>query len=159
MRINKNAPIFEKSKIKLKTNSSNKDDQNKNNSNSNKNSINKIFQPETQKETNDLSSPAPSFLCQSNLKKINKNKLHEMFEVEIDKEYFRLFFYINEEDNLVIELIPKNGNLPFSYKNIFNSEKFYKINKIFMELKTIEKIGEKIINLFKKGKAIKVYFI
>ena len=102
MRINKNAPIFEKSKIKLKTNSSNKDDQNKNNSNSNKNSINKIFQPETLKETNDLSSPAPSFLCQSNLKKINKTKLHEMFEIEIDKEYFRLFFYINEEDNLVI---------------------------------------------------------
>ena len=154
MRINKNAPIFEKSKIKLETNSSNKDDQNRNNSNSNKNNINKIFQPETQNETNDLSSPAPSLFCQSNLKKINKTKLYEMFVIEIDKEYFRLFFYINEEDNLVIELIPKNGNLPFSYKNIFNAEKFYKINKIFMELKTIEKIGEKIINLFKKGKAI-----
>jgi hypothetical protein len=50
------------------------------------------------------------------------------------------FRSVNEEDNLVIELIPKDGNSPFSYKNIFDEEKFYKMNKIFMELKTVEKI-------------------
>ena len=85
---------------------------------------------------------------------MNKNKLYEMLEVEFDKEHFRLFFYINEEDNLVIELIPKDGNFPYSYKNVFDEEKFFKLNKIFMELKTVEKIGEKIINLFKKEKVL-----
>ena len=154
MRINKNTPIFDKSKIKLKSNSPNKNDKNEINSNTNKNNFNKLFHPEPKKETNDLSSPAPSLFYQSNSKIANKNKLNEMFDVEFNKENFRLFFYINEEDNLVIELIPKNGNSPFSYKNIFNEEKFYKINKIFMGLKTIEKIGEKIINLFKKGKVL-----
>ena len=154
MRINKNTPIFDKSKIKLKSNSPNNNDKNEINSNTNKNNFNKLFHPEPKKETNDLSSPAPSLFYQSNSKIANKNKLNEMFDVEFNKENFRLFFYINEEDNLVIELIPKNGNSPFSYKNIFNEEKFYKINKIFMGLKTIEKIGEKIINLFKKGKVL-----
>ena len=154
MRINKNTPIFDKSKIKLKSNSQNNNDENEINSNTNKNNLNKLFHPEPKKETNDLSSPAPSLFYQSNSKIANKNKLNEMFDVEFNKENFRLFFYINEEDNLVIELIPKNGNSPFSYKNIFNEEKFYKINKIFMGLKTIEKIGEKIINLFKKGKVL-----
>ena len=154
MRINKNTPIFDKSKIKLKSNSPNKNDKNEINSNTNKNNFNKLFHPEPKKETNDLSSPAPSFCYKNNSKMVNKNKLNEMFDVEFNKENFRLFFYINEEDNLVIELIPKNGNSPFSYKNIFNEEKFYKINKIFMGLKTIEKIGEKIINLFKKGKVL-----
>ena len=154
MRINKNTPIFDKSKIKLKSNSQNNNDENEINSNTNKNNFNKLFHPEPKKETNDLSSPAPSFCYKNNSKMVNKNKLNEMFDVEFNKENFRLFFYINEEDNLVIELIPKNGNSPFSYKNIFNEEKFYKINKIFMGLKTIEKIGEKIINLFKKGKVL-----
>ena len=154
MRINKNTPIFDKSKIKLKSNSTNKNDKNEINSNTNKNNFNKLFHIEPKKETNDLSSPAPSLFYQNNSKMVNKNKLNEMFDVEFNKENFRLFFYINEEDNLVIELIPKNGNSPFSYKNIFNEEKFYKINKIFMGLKTIEKIGEKIINLFKKGKVL-----
>ena len=154
MRINKNTPIFDKSKIKLKSNSPNNNDKNGINSNTNKNNFNKLFHPEPKKETNDLSSPAPSLFYQNNSKMVNKNKLNEMFDVEFNKENFRLFFYINEEDNLVIELIPKNGNSPFSYKNIFNEEKFYKINKIFMGLKTIEKIGEKIINLFKKGKVL-----
>ena len=154
MRINKNTPIFDKSKIKLKSNSPNNNDKNEINSNTNKNNFNKLFHPEPKKETNDLSSPAPSLFYQNNSKMVNKNKLNEMFDVEFNKENFRLFFYINEEDNLVIELIPKNGNSPFSYKNIFNEEKFYKINKIFMGLKTIEKIGEKIINLFKKGKVL-----
>ena len=129
MRINKNTPIFDKSKIKLKSNSSNNNDKNEINSNTNKNNFNKLFHPEPKKETNDLSSPAPSLFYQNNSKMVNKNKLNEMFEVEFNKEYFRLFFYINEE-------------------------KFYKINKIFMGLKTIEKIGEKIINLFKKGKVL-----
>ena len=154
MRINKNTPIFDKSKIKLKSNSQNNNDENEINSNTNKNNLNKLFHPEPKKETNDLSSPAPSFCYKNNSKMVSKNKLNEMFDVEFNKENFRLFFYINEEDNLVIELIPKNGNSPFSYKSIFNEEKFYKINKIFMGLKTIEKIGEKIINLFKKGKVL-----
>ena len=77
-----------------------------------------------------------------------------MIEVEYDKVYYRLFFYINDDNNLVIELIPKDGYLPYSYKNIFDEKTFYSIDKIFMELKTVDKIGEKIMGLFKKEKVL-----
>ena len=83
-----------------------------------------------------------------------KNVFFEMIEVEYDNIYYRLFFYINDDNQLVIELIPKEGFLPYSYKNIFDEKKFYNIDKIFMELKTVEKIGEKIINLFKKDRVL-----
>ena len=153
MRINKTKKIIDKSIFTIKTNSSTNNNKNQVQSDSDTNN-NKPLQQEAQNETKDLSSPIPSFLYQKNPKKKNQNKLFEMLEVEFDKENFKLFFYINEEDNLVIELIPKDGNSPFSYKNIFDEEQFYKMNKIFMELKTVEKIGEKIINLFKKEKVL-----
>ena len=153
MRINKTKKSNDKSIFTIKTNSSINANKNQVLSDSDTNN-NKPFQQEASNDTKDLSSPAPGFLYQKNPKKVNKNKLYEMLEVEFDKENYRLFFYINEEDNLVIELIPKDGNSPFSYKNIFDEEKFYKMNKIFMELKTVEKIGEKIINLFKKEKVL-----
>ena len=153
MRINKTKKSNDKSIFTIKTNSSINANKNQVQSDSDTNN-NKPFQQEASNDTKDLSSPAPGFLYQKNPKKVNKNKLYEMLEVEFDKENYRLFFYINEEDNLVIELIPKDGNSPFSYKNIFDEEKFYKMNKIFMELKTVEKIGEKIINLFKKEKVL-----
>ena len=153
MRINKTKKIIDKSIFTIKTNSSTSNNKNQVQSDSDTNN-NKPLQHEAQSDTKDLSSPIPSFLYQKNPKKKNQNKLYDMLEVEFDKENFRLFFYVNEEDNLVIELIPKDGNSPFSYKNIFDEEKFYKMNKIFMELKTVEKIGEKIINLFKKEKVL-----
>ena len=153
MRINKTKKIIDKSIFTIKTNSSTSNNKNQVQSDSDTNN-NKPLQQEAQSDTKDLSSPIPSFLYQKNPKKKNQNKLYDMLEVEFDKENFRLFFYVNEEDNLVIELIPKDGNSPFSYKNIFDEEKFYKMNKIFMELKTVEKIGEKIINLFKKEKVL-----
>ena len=144
MRINKTNSIYEKSPFKINQNSILNED---------KNQIKSDNDSITNNTPTDLSSPAPSFLNQKN-QKINKDKFYKMLEVEFDKENFRLFFYINEENKLVIELIPKDGNAPFSYKNIFDEEKFYKMNKIFMELKTVEKIGEKIINLFKKEKVL-----
>ena len=144
MRINKTNSIYEKSPFKINQNSILNEDKNQIKSDNDSNPNN---------TPTDLSSPAPSFLNQKN-QKINKDKFYKMLEVEFDKENFRLFFYINEENKLVIELIPKDGNAPFSYKNIFDEEKFYKMNKIFMELKTVEKIGEKIVNLFKKQKVL-----
>jgi len=153
MRINKTKKSNDKSIFTIKTNSSINDNKNQVQSDSDTNN-NKPFQQEASNDTKDLSSPAPGFLYQKNPEKVKKNKLYEMLEVEFDKKNYRLFFYINEEDNLVIELIPKDGNSPFSYKNIFDEEKFYKMNKIFMELKAVEKIGEKIINLFKKEKVL-----
>jgi len=153
MRINKTKKSNDKSIFTIKTNSSINDNKNQVQSDSDTNN-NKPFQQEASNDTKDLSSPAPGFLYQKNPEKVKKNKLYEMIEVEFDKKNYRLFFYINEEDNLVIELIPKDGNSPFSYKNIFDEEKFYKMNKIFMELKAVEKIGEKIINLFKKEKVL-----
>ena len=57
-------------------------------------------------------------------KKNNNNKLFEIIEVEKEKILYRLFFYIDDESNLVIELIPKDGNLPYSYKNIFDEKTF-----------------------------------
>lgn len=146
MRINKTKVIYEKS--------NNKSDQNSEIKNSDKNLIYSEQNSSSNITPNDLSSPAPGIIYQKNPFKINKNKFYQKLEVEFDKEHFRLFFYINEENNLVIELIPKDGNLPFSYKNAFDEEKFYKMNKIFMELKTVEKIGEKIVNLFKKNKVL-----
>ncbi len=84
-------------------------------------------------ENVDLSSPVPSFSLQKGEnEKSQKNKLYEMIEVEHDNINYRLFFYINDDNNLAIELIPKDGYLPYSYKNIFDEKTFYGINKIFM---------------------------
>ena len=146
MKINKTKTSFEKSIYKL--------NQNSNINNENKNQINSEQNKSLNNQQNDLSSAAPGVIYQNNSFKINKSKFYHMLEVGFDKEHFRLFFYINEENNLIIELIPKDGSLPFSYKNVFDEDKFYKINKIFMELKTVEKIGEKIVNLFKKDKVL-----
>ena len=146
MKINKTKTSFEKSIYKL--------NQNSNINNENKNKINSEQKLSPNNLQNDLSSAAPGVIYQNNSFKINKSKFYQMLEVGFDKEHFRLFFYINEENNLIIELIPKDGSLPFSYKNVFDEDKFYKINKIFMELKTVEKIGEKIVNLFKKDKVL-----
>ena len=146
MKINKTKTSFEKSIYKL--------NQNSNINNDNKNQINSEQNKSLNNLQNDLSSAAPGVIYQNNSFKINKSKFYQMLEVGFDKEHFRLFFYINEENNLIIELIPKDGSLPFSYKNVFDEDKFYKINKIFMELKTVEKIGEKIVNLFKKDKVL-----
>ena len=146
MKINKTKTSFEKSIYKL--------NQNSNINNENKNQINSEQNKSLNNLQNDLSSAAPGVIYQNNSFKINKSKFYHMLEVGFDKEHFRLFFYINEENNLIIELIPKDGSLPFSYKNVFDEDKFYKINKIFMELKTVEKIGEKIVNLFKKDKVL-----
>ena len=146
MKINKTKTSFEKSIYKL--------NQNSNINNENKNQINSEQNLSPNNLQNDLSSAAPGVIYQNNPFKINKSKFYHMLEVGFDKEHFRLFFYINEENNLIIELIPKDGSLPFSYKNVFDEDKFYKINKIFMELKTVEKIGEKIVNLFKKDKVL-----
>ena len=146
MKINKTKTSFEKSIYKL--------NQNSNINNENKNKINSEQNLSSNNLQNDLSSAAPGVIYQNNSFKINKSKFYHMLEVGFDKEHFRLFFYINEENNLIIELIPKDGSLPFSYKNVFDEDKFYKINKIFMELKTVEKIGEKIVNLFKKDKVL-----
>ena len=146
MKINKTKTSFEKSIYKL--------NQNSNINNENKNKINSEQNLSSNNLQNNLSSAAPGVIYQNNPFKINKSKFYQMLEVGFDKEHFRLFFYINEENNLIIELIPKDGSLPFSYKNVFDEDKFYKMNKIFMELKTVEKIGEKIVNLFKKDKVL-----
>ena len=139
--LNPNKPIF-KSKIFLEKNEINLEP--------NSSKINNI-NSESPKNF-DLSGPAPNLYNSKIPKKINKDNFHKMFEIGFDEEKYRLYFNINEENNLVIELIPKGGNIPFSFKNTFDEEKFYKINKIFMQFKTVEKIAEKLINLFKKKK-------
>ena len=143
--LNPNKPIF-KSKIFLEKN----EIKNEINLEPNSSKINNI-NPESPKNF-DLSGPAPNLYNSKIPKKINKDNFHKMFEIGFDEEKYRLYFNINEENNLVIELIPKGGNIPFSFKNTFDEEKFYKINKIFMQFKTVEKIAEKLINLFKKKK-------
>ena len=80
-----------------------------------------------------------------------KIKFNEILEVEYDQIPYQLFIYLKEDNNnLAIDLIPKEGHLPYSYCNNFDVQTFYDISSIFMELKTIEKIGKKIINLFNK---------
>ena len=164
MRVNRN-----KTNLKKNDEEENIDDlKNTININSNSNNSNKIIDNKNEKNI-DLASPVPSFPYQKkqpnqsliknkenkdNKDKENRNKLYEMIEVEYENILYRLFIYINDDDNLVMELIPKEGYLPYSYKNIFDEETFYSINKIFKELKTIEKIGQKIVNLYKKNKAV-----
>ena len=143
--LNPNKPIF-KSKIFLEKN----EIKNEINLEPNSSKINNI-NSESPKNF-DLSGPAPNLYNSKIPKKINKDNFYKMFEIGFDEEKYRLYFNINEENNLVIELIPKGGNIPFSFKNTFDEEKFYKINKIFMQFKTVEKIAEKLINLFKKKK-------
>lgn len=159
MRVNRS-----KTNLKKNDEGDNKDEL-KNTININNNN-NKIIDNKSEKNI-DLASPVPSFPYQKKQqnqvliknkenkdKDKDKNKLYEMIEVEYDKVIYRLFIYINDDDNLVIELIPKEGYLPYSYKNIFDEETFYSINKIFKELKTIDKIGQKIVNLYKKRKVV-----
>ena len=78
--------------------------------------------------------------------------LNESIPVEYEQIPYQLFIYLKEEkeNKLAIELIPNEGHLPYSYRNILNEKSFYKINSIFKELKTIENIGKKIIGLFNK---------
>ena len=157
MRVNRN-----KTNLKKNEEGDNKDDL-KNTININSNNNNKIIDNKNEKNI-DLGSPIPSFpyqkkqpnqaLIKNKENKENKNKLYEMIEVEYENIIYRLFIYINDDDNLVIELIPKEGYLPYSYKNIFDEETFYSINKIFKELKTIDKIGQKIVNLYRKNKVV-----
>jgi hypothetical protein len=157
MRVNRN-----KTNLKKNEEGDNKDDL-KNTININNNNNNKIIDNKNEKNI-DLGSPIPSFpyqkkqpnqaLIKNKENKENKNKLYEMIEVEYENIIYRLFIYINDDDNLVIELIPKEGYLPYSYKNIFEEETFYNINKIFKELKTIDKIGQKIVNLYRKNKVV-----
>jgi len=97
------------------------------------------------------------FSNQNQKQQIEKNnieakiKFNEILEVEYDKIPYQLFIYLKEDNNnLAIDLIPKEGHLPYSYCNNFDTQTFYEISSIFMELKTIEKIGKKIINLFNK---------
>ena len=89
---------------------------------------------------------------EKNPKKIIFN---EIIEIEYDHIPYQLFIYIKEEkeNTLAIELIPKDGHLPHSYMNFLEDKEFYEISSIFMELKTIENIGKKIINLFNKKRA------
>jgi hypothetical protein len=97
------------------------------------------------------------FSNQNQKKQIEQNnneakiKFNEILEVEYEQIPYQLFIYLKEDNNnLAIDLIPKEGHLPYSYCNTFDTQTFYDISSIFMELKTIEKIGKKIINLFNK---------
>ena len=109
-----------------------------------------------------LSSPIPNFPNQyNNNQKQEKEEniqksiiFNEILEIEYEDIPYRLFIYIKVDKSNVlnIELIPKEGHLPHSYRNTFDEKTFYKINPIFMELKTIEKIGKKIVSLFNKNR-------
>ena len=109
-----------------------------------------------------LSNPNPNFPSQyqefqPEEKEDDKKKLllNEAIPVEYDEIPYQLYIYLKEdkESTLAIELIPKEGHLPYSYRNIFNEKSFYEINSIFKELKTIENIGKKIVGLFNKKRA------
>ena len=113
----------------------------------------------------DLSSPNPNYPDQyqdyQQEEKKEKDKkniiLNEIMEVEYEEIPYQLFIYIkndkDKDNTLAIELIPKEGHLPYSYRNLLTEKGFYEINSIFMGLKTIENIGNKIISLFNKNRA------
>ena len=108
--------------------------------NSYKNSIN----DHSENNNINLASAVPS---------VEQQKLNESFDIVYEDIPYKLLIYINDDNNLEIELLPREGHIPHSYRNVFNVDSFYKINSIFMEFKTIEAIGKKIVVLYNKKRA------
>lgn len=77
---------------------------------------------------------------------------NESIEVNYEEIIYQLNISLKSDNNIHIELIPKEGQIPFSYFNILDAKKFYDLNKIFTEIGTIEKIYHKIIKLLGKNR-------
>ena len=85
-------------------------------------------------------------------KNISKVKLNETIEVSYEEIPFQLNINLKWDNTILFELVPKEGHIPYSYRNILDEKKFNEIDSIFKEIKPIEKIYNKIIKLFEKNR-------
>ena len=85
-------------------------------------------------------------------KNISKIKLNETVEVEYEEIPYQLNINLKWDNTIQIELIPKEGHLPHSYRNNLDEKKFSELDSIFKEINSIEKIYNKIINLLRKNR-------
>ena len=97
------------------------------------------------------SNPATE-LKENSEKNTSKIKMRESFEVEYEEIPYKLNIILKWDNTINIELISKEGHIPYSYRCIYDEKKFYELDSIFVEINTIEKIYNKIINLFKKNR-------
>ena len=75
-----------------------------------------------------------------------------MVEVEYEEIPYQLYINLKWDNSIQIELIPKDGYLPHSYRNNLDEKKFNELDSIFEEINSIEKIYNKIINLLRKNR-------
>ena len=87
-----------------------------------------------------------------NEKDISKTKMNETIEITYEEIPYQLYINLKFDDTIQIELVSKEGHIPYSYRNILNKKKFEEMNPIFEEIISIEKIYKKIINLFRKDR-------
>ena len=80
----------------------------------------------------------------------SKAKYTETIEVIYEEIPYKLNISLKFDNNIYIELISKEGHIPYSYRAILDEKKFHKLNSIFEEINSIQKIYNKIINLLKK---------
>ena len=85
-------------------------------------------------------------------KNISKSKISEVIEVEYEEIQYLLYIDLKWDNTIYIKLVSKDGHIPYSYHTILNEKKFHELNSIFVEIKTIDKIYNKIINLLKKDR-------
>ena len=100
---------------------------------------------------NNLASPNPCKVINE-----NNNPKKKIFGLDYNNNFY-LFSLTNISDKyLLIEFIPADGNLPFSYKIIYNLKLLNMIDYIFKDMKTIDECMEKIISLLLKNR-ISIY--
>ena len=97
------------------------------------------------------SNPTKDILKDSE-KNQSKTKYSETIEVIYEEIPYNLNISLKFDNNIYIELISKEGHIPYSYRVILDEKKFHKLNPIFIEIISIEKIYNKIINLLKKNR-------
>ena len=91
-------------------------------------------------------------LNEKDLKNISKTKYNEAIELIYEEIPYLLYLNLKFDDTIKIELVSKEGHIPYSFRNILDKKKFEEMNPIFEEINSIEKIYNKVINLFRKNR-------
>ena len=91
----------------------------------------------------DLSSPNP---CQI----INEIKKEKIFRISYLDNYYLLIISNIIDKYLSLELIPEEGNLPYSYKVAYNMQILNSIEYIFKDLKNIDACMKRVISILQK---------
>ena len=91
----------------------------------------------------DLSSPNPCLT-------INEMTKEKIFRISYLNNYYLLIISNILDKYLSLELIPEEGNLPYSYKVTYNMQILNSIEYIFKDLKTIDECMKRVISILQK---------